>query len=160
MSSVFIGKQAKILKVSFARLREYSAQEVANRKAMQKANFVYFARQRVYFALLQHHLHVATAVAQLMSKAATQWGQSKMAIVFTHWRSGLLKKAEIIASFNALRRTQRTHEGDCVICLNAQSTTVFMPCKHLVCCNACDAMTEDCPMCRTPITERINVYRS
>merc|ERR1712232_70230 len=49
---------------------------------------------------------------------------------------------------------------ECVVCLNALRCTVFLPCKHLVCCEECGqgATMQRCPMCRAKIDWRFNVF--
>ena len=48
----------------------------------------------------------------------------------------------------------------CVICKEHTKSVLLMPCRHLCCCNECghlDLLIQ-CPLCREPITERINVF--
>ena len=49
---------------------------------------------------------------------------------------------------------------NCVICKEHTKSVLLMPCRHLCCCNECghlDLLIQ-CPLCREPITERINVF--
>ena len=48
----------------------------------------------------------------------------------------------------------------CVICKEHTKSVLLMPCRHLCCCTECghlDLLIQ-CPLCREPITERINVF--
>ena len=48
--------------------------------------------------------------------------------------------------------------GECVICMDALSTVVIMPCMHLCLCEACSSLWRDsCPICRVHITDRIKI---
>jgi hypothetical protein len=49
-----------------------------------------------------------------------------------------------------------TECNDCVVCLCEAKTTVMVPCGHFYTCQACSARLTTCPMCRAPITDRID----
>ncbi|XP_047540757.1 E3 ubiquitin-protein ligase LRSAM1-like isoform X1 [Vanessa atalanta] len=52
-------------------------------------------------------------------------------------------------------------EGECVICMDAKSGVVFVPCGHMCCCQSCaQNELEGCPMCRTMIERTIRVILS
>ena len=51
-------------------------------------------------------------------------------------------------------------ERTCKICMDAEVGVVFLPCGHLSCCPGCAAGMEQCPMCRTPIQEKVRTYLS
>jgi len=46
----------------------------------------------------------------------------------------------------------------CVVCLMEDKCALFEPCKHLCACMACAQSLDCCPICRTAITRRIQVY--
>jgi len=51
----------------------------------------------------------------------------------------------------------------CKICLSSCSVIMLLPCRHTCMCTSCNethAQTDHvtCPVCRTPITDRINIY--
>ncbi|XP_075986194.1 E3 ubiquitin-protein ligase LRSAM1-like [Anticarsia gemmatalis] len=49
-------------------------------------------------------------------------------------------------------------EAECVICMDAKSEVVFVPCGHMCCCHPCSKKEMDCcPMCRTNIERTIKV---
>ena len=35
---------------------------------------------------------------------------------------------------------------------------LFLPCKHIFCCEMCSKKLDNCPICRTEISEKIKVY--
>ncbi|PRD30960.1 UNVERIFIED_CONTAM: E3 ubiquitin-protein ligase LRSAM1 [Trichonephila clavipes] len=45
-------------------------------------------------------------------------------------------------------------QAECVICLDVQTSAVFLPCGHVCCCHDCSNKVELCPMCRTTISSR------
>lgn len=49
-------------------------------------------------------------------------------------------------------------EAECVICMDAKSEVVFVPCGHMCCCQPCASKEMDsCPMCRSHIERTIKV---
>lgn len=46
----------------------------------------------------------------------------------------------------------------CSICLDARLGVLFRPCNHLASCLTCSDRLVTCPICRTYIDEKINVY--
>jgi len=51
-----------------------------------------------------------------------------------------------------------TPDTDCSRCRTAKVTTMFVPCKHLVCCKACAASLDHCPVCHQYVVSRIKVF--
>ena len=51
-------------------------------------------------------------------------------------------------------------ENLCIICEEATKRVVLLPCKHLCLCSACSKLEQvtDCPMCRTKISDRMEVF--
>ena len=53
-------------------------------------------------------------------------------------------------------------ERECVICADAPPNRAFRPCGHVCTCGACAAVLltrgDPCPMCRSAITEHIQVF--
>ena len=48
----------------------------------------------------------------------------------------------------------------CRICFDAAIQIVFLPCKHIICCDVCSRKIEICPLCRVHIPETLRVYPS
>jgi hypothetical protein len=48
----------------------------------------------------------------------------------------------------------------CVVCLDAEKNTVLLPCRHLCLCSTCAQIPElvQCPLCRSPVESRLEVY--
>ena len=54
------------------------------------------------------------------------------------------------------------HEGlseTCVVCMDAQASTVLLECGHICCCAKCGEKISRCPICRMHITRVVNVFR-
>lgn len=48
----------------------------------------------------------------------------------------------------------------CKKCMTAEVATVFLPCRHLVCCAACGATLEHCPVCKNVIVGTVKTFMS
>ena len=46
----------------------------------------------------------------------------------------------------------------CRICFDSPMQVVFLPCKHLVCCEACAQKSEMCSICRGQVSHTLRVY--
>ncbi|CAK1599697.1 unnamed protein product [Parnassius mnemosyne] len=58
-------------------------------------------------------------------------------------------------------KDQDVLEGECVVCMDAKSEVVFVPCGHMCCCQSCGMQQIDlCPMCRINIERKIKVLIS
>ncbi|CRL08548.1 CLUMA_CG021233, isoform A [Clunio marinus] len=49
---------------------------------------------------------------------------------------------------------------ECVICMDAQTRVIFLPCGHLCCCIDCSTSLVECPMCRASIERKIRVIQA
>ena len=47
---------------------------------------------------------------------------------------------------------------DCKVCFDEPANVLLIPCKHLVLCEACAALTLTCPICRGSVSETLLVY--
>jgi E3 ubiquitin-protein ligase MUL1 len=47
----------------------------------------------------------------------------------------------------------------CVICLEQEYNSVFVPCGHMCCCMACSSHLGNCPLCRRRIEQIIRTFR-
>merc|ERR1712137_265461 len=54
-------------------------------------------------------------------------------------------------------------DGLCVICLENPSCVALAPCGHITSCESCteSVLQRDplCPLCRTPVTQTLRIYR-
>lgn len=48
--------------------------------------------------------------------------------------------------------------GECVICMEELVGCVFIPCGHLVCCVRCGQSCPECPLCRQPFSQCIEIH--
>ncbi|XP_078489106.1 zinc finger protein isoform X2 [Ciona intestinalis] len=51
-------------------------------------------------------------------------------------------------------------ENECVVCLDRNSDTIFLPCGHVCACFICSTQLQSCPMCRSDVTQKIKIFRS
>ena len=47
---------------------------------------------------------------------------------------------------------------DCKVCFDRQIDVLFIPCRHLVCCATCAALSKTCPVCRGHVSETLKVF--
>uniref|UniRef100_A0A915KCC3 RING-type domain-containing protein n=1 Tax=Romanomermis culicivorax TaxID=13658 RepID=A0A915KCC3_ROMCU len=60
---------------------------------------------------------------------------------------------------NLLSHQKHRHNSkSCFICLDAETSVVFLPCAHLVCCPRCSLAMTQCPICRTAAQGRLRIY--
>ncbi|XP_068190751.1 E3 ubiquitin-protein ligase LRSAM1 isoform X2 [Antennarius striatus] len=50
--------------------------------------------------------------------------------------------------------------SECVVCMETGSQVVFLPCGHVCCCQVCSDALQNCPLCRSNISQRIRLYHS
>lgn len=61
------------------------------------------------------------------------------------------KTLALLASIQTAQEDYRL----CKVCLDAESTAMILPCKHLCLCEECVTQLELCPLCRSPVEEHI-----
>jgi len=54
--------------------------------------------------------------------------------------------------------TKLRESMECIICEERVAKVVFNPCHHLVLCNKCSHLVAHCPMCRSVIASRYEIY--
>lgn len=47
----------------------------------------------------------------------------------------------------------------CVICLEEEYNSVFVPCGHMCCCTRCSSHLTNCPLCRRRIEQAVRTFR-
>ncbi|CAK9175852.1 unnamed protein product [Ilex paraguariensis] len=47
----------------------------------------------------------------------------------------------------------------CVICLEQEYNSVFVPCGHMCCCMSCSSHLTNCPLCRRQIEQAVRTFR-
>ncbi|XP_069799020.1 E3 ubiquitin-protein ligase LRSAM1 isoform X2 [Dendropsophus ebraccatus] len=50
--------------------------------------------------------------------------------------------------------------SECVVCMELEAQSIFLPCGHVCCCANCGDALQTCPLCRTDISQRIRIYQS
>ncbi|XP_041816474.1 E3 ubiquitin-protein ligase LRSAM1 [Chelmon rostratus] len=50
--------------------------------------------------------------------------------------------------------------SECVVCMETGSQVVFLPCGHVCCCQVCSDALQNCPLCRSNISQYIRLYYS
>uniref|UniRef100_A0A3B5KXD4 RING-type domain-containing protein n=1 Tax=Xiphophorus couchianus TaxID=32473 RepID=A0A3B5KXD4_9TELE len=48
--------------------------------------------------------------------------------------------------------------SECVVCM--ETGVVFLPCGHVCCCQVCSDALQNCPLCRSNISQRIRLYQN
>lgn len=58
------------------------------------------------------------------------------------------------------RQKQDEAEGRvlCVVCMERERASLFVPCGHLSCCGECALGQVVCPMCRAAVSSRHRAY--
>ncbi|MBT9559837.1 MAG: protein kinase, partial [Myxococcales bacterium] len=59
---------------------------------------------------------------------------------------------------DAAAQAQAAARHECVLCLDAQRSTAFVPCGHVCCCADCAEDVAQCPVCRGAVQERLKVF--
>ena len=57
-----------------------------------------------------------------------------------------------------LKDEDENDEMKCVICLENNKCYIFMPCKHVCCCEGCSKNIKQCPMCRKNIESGFKIF--
>ncbi|KAI4795164.1 hypothetical protein KUCAC02_031599 [Chaenocephalus aceratus] len=50
--------------------------------------------------------------------------------------------------------------SECVVCMETGSQVIFLPCGHVCCCHGCSEAMQNCPLCRSNISQRVRLYTS
>ncbi|GFO49582.1 leucine-rich repeat and sterile alpha motif-containing 1 [Plakobranchus ocellatus] len=53
--------------------------------------------------------------------------------------------------------TARGLNSECAICLDKESTIIFLTCGHVCCCAECARPLSECPLCRAPISAKVKL---
>jgi hypothetical protein len=64
------------------------------------------------------------------------------------------------ADLDELERQNEELKSDvtCKICMDEESSVVFLPCGHLVACTHCAIALKNCPLCRAEIKGSVKAY--
>uniref|UniRef100_A0A7N5ZR44 RING-type domain-containing protein n=1 Tax=Anabas testudineus TaxID=64144 RepID=A0A7N5ZR44_ANATE len=50
--------------------------------------------------------------------------------------------------------------SECVVCMETGSQVIFLPCGHVCSCQVCSNALQNCPLCRSTISQRVHLYYS
>ncbi|KAM4719902.1 E3 ubiquitin-protein ligase LRSAM1 [Anableps anableps] len=50
--------------------------------------------------------------------------------------------------------------SECVVCMETGAQVIFLPCGHVCCCQVCSDALQNCPLCRSNISQRIRLYQN
>ncbi|XP_035040705.2 E3 ubiquitin-protein ligase LRSAM1 isoform X3 [Hippoglossus stenolepis] len=50
--------------------------------------------------------------------------------------------------------------SECVVCMEKESQVIFLPCGHVCCCQVCSNALQNCPLCRSNISQHVRLYHS
>ncbi|XP_075295732.1 E3 ubiquitin-protein ligase LRSAM1 isoform X2 [Opisthocomus hoazin] len=51
-------------------------------------------------------------------------------------------------------------KSECVVCMEQEAQTIFLPCGHVCCCQSCCERLHACPLCRKDIAQRVRIFHS
>ncbi|XP_039417788.1 E3 ubiquitin-protein ligase LRSAM1 isoform X4 [Corvus cornix cornix] len=51
-------------------------------------------------------------------------------------------------------------KSECVVCMEQEPQTIFLPCGHVCCCQGCCERLHSCPLCRRDVAQRIRIFQS
>lgn len=71
--------------------------------------------------------------------------------------TGLLEQKDV---FKIKRETVEAYklQGSCSVCLENEKCILLVPCNHLCLCETCSNHLNDCPLCKTRITNKLKVF--
>lgn len=82
-------------------------------------------------------------------------------VVHLHIKKDYFVLFSIVELNEILRENQNLKEQRlCKICLDEDAGVLFEPCGHICCCASCGVPLQQCPICRTSITNIIKAYIS
>lgn len=82
-------------------------------------------------------------------------------VVHLHIKKDYFVLFSIVELNEILRENENLKEQRlCKICLDEDAGVLFEPCGHICCCTSCGVPLQQCPICRTSITNIIKAYIS
>lgn len=80
-------------------------------------------------------------------------GNKKRAQENLEREENLAEKSEIREQ-NKEKQEEQQGKDECCVCLDKNSETVFIPCRHRCVCASCAVSLRHCPLCRCAIVEK------
>lgn len=148
-------------KLKFVRKQEKEAREREHEARIREHNaIVEAAKQRV-------DLMVSAKLAQLESvheKPAVTQPQEEAKIETPPKEEVVIEKEEVVIEKEEIRDESEKFDNEdgngdeCVVCMDAKPTMVFVPCGHFITCSVC-CKVETCPKCRGVIQTRVKLFK-
>ena len=71
----------------------------------------------------------------------------------------LLLKQKKVLQEKELSEKKSTNKRLCTICFEKEISILFLPCCHLCCCEVCNSLMINCPICQKKISNKIKVFQ-
>uniref|UniRef100_A0A671V2C8 Leucine rich repeat and sterile alpha motif containing 1 n=1 Tax=Sparus aurata TaxID=8175 RepID=A0A671V2C8_SPAAU len=121
-----------------------------------------------YLPILAHHRVTTEALRHMNSSDLKKLGISEVGIqkALLKWARDYLPEGTSHTSNISLFYTlilsiqQDTKTDPCLVSVCLQAQVIFLPCGHVCCCHVCSDALQNCPLCRSSISQRIRLYHS
>lgn len=115
------------------------------------------ADTRVTSTALPPTVDAAPAGAAVTSPAlagadVTRWSHVQLFVLF----QGVLRPLQEVFE-PGVDATAEAAQCQCTVCLDGPATELLLPCNHLSLCASCAARVPDCPVCRSPVHQRLSL---
>lgn len=97
------------------------------------------------------------AVGELLASIGMIIVQLKLPAQLTKRPYGELERL-----INKMKKEEADYKAEsllCKICLEKETNTAFLPCRHSLACEDCSLVLNACPLCRKAISETLLLYR-
>ncbi|KAL3517538.1 hypothetical protein ACH5RR_020127 [Cinchona calisaya] len=104
---------------------------------------------------------IAKHAFQYVMERRRHWELRKRVLAAAAKRSGKEEEGSNGTTENGSDNTKkdRTMPNLCVICLEQEYNSVFVPCGHMCCCMTCSSHLTNCPLCRRRIDQVVKTFR-
>jgi hypothetical protein len=69
-------------------------------------------------------------------------------------QDGVLAKVKQEKGDAEQQREEARDQVLCIVCMEAERSVLFVPCRHAAVCAGCAAELDECPICRAPIVTK------
>lgn len=105
------------------------------------------------YLLLKHTFHY-------VMDRKRQWEYRRRVLAAAAKRAGHEDEGSNATSENGVDNKKDLLMPDlCVICLEQEYNSVFVPCGHMCCCMTCSSHLTNCPLCRRRIEQVVKTFR-
>ncbi|WJX13786.1 Subtilisin-like protease 1 [Trifolium repens] len=99
------------------------------------------------------------AIRYILERRHRREFQKRLLAAATAMRSGRDNGGERADILSDSAKRESTVLNLCVICLEQEYNSVFVPCGHMCCCTACSSHLTSCPLCRRQIEKAVKTFR-